>query len=533
MTERLLKIWNKVLQWWKKFERRQQIIIISTVGTVLVAFVILGVVVTSPTMVTLKTCENITEAASVKEALDSSGYAYTISEDGLSFKVNKSDLNLAEYALNSASITTDDYTIDDVVNGSFSTTEADKNKKYQVYKEQKIKDQLEALTNIKEASVSLTIPEDDGTVLAQNEEGYACVVLETTDPLDEDVASGIAHAVATSIGNESTKNITILDSDSNLLFAGGDAVSGVGTASSQLSLKSKTENMVTTQIKNAVLGSKLYNNVEVGLNLDLDFDKVVEEKTEYSVADGKDEGYLDSKSVYTSESSGGTAAVPGTDSNDETSYVVDSGDSSTSSISDSTFDYLPNKTITSTESAIGAIDKTTSSVSVVANQYKIFDEDTLKASGELDDMTFDEYKVANSDKVAMDVDDSIITSVQKATGFDEANISVTAYQVPVFVPSDDSGFTFTDYAAIALVVLILLMLGYVVIRSTRSNENEEMEPEVSVDSLLESTKESMKDLEDIGYNEKSDTRIMIEKFVDEKPEAVAALLRNWLEEEWD
>ena len=40
-------------------------------------------------------------------------------------------------------------------------------------------------------------------------------------------------------------------------------------------------------------------------------------------------------------------------------------------------------------------------------------------------------------------------------------------------------------------------------------------------------------LEDIGFNEKSETRLMIEKFVDENPEAVASLLRNWLNEEWE
>ena len=32
---------------------------------------------------------------------------------------------------------------------------------------------------------------------------------------------------------------------------------------------------------------------------------------------------------------------------------------------------------------------------------------------------------------------------------------------------------------------------------------------------------------------KSETRLMIEKFVDENPEAVASLLRNWLNEEWN
>jgi len=41
-------------------------------------------------------------------------------------------------------------------------------------------------------------------------------------------------------------------------------------------------------------------------------------------------------------------------------------------------------------------------------------------------------------------------------------------------------------------------------------------------------------LEDIDLNEKSETRRVIDKLVDEDPESVAKLLRNWLnEDEWD
>ena len=50
-----------------------------------------------------------------------------------------------------------------------------------------------------------------------------------------------------------------------------------------------------------------------------------------------------------------------------------------------------------------------------------------------------------------------------------------------------------------------------------------------MESLLEMQEE---ELEDIGFNEKSEARVLIEKFVDENPEAVAALLRNWLNDDW-
>jgi flagellar M-ring protein FliF len=63
-----------------------------------------------------------------------------------------------------------------------------------------------------------------------------------------------------------------------------------------------------------------------------------------------------------------------------------------------------------------------------------------------------------------------------------------------------------------------------------TKKKEEEEPEISVEDLLQSNPEPT--IEDIDVETKSETRKMIEKFVDENPEAAAILLRNWLEDEW-
>ena len=60
----------------------------------------------------------------------------------------------------------------------------------------------------------------------------------------------------------------------------------------------------------------------------------------------------------------------------------------------------------------------------------------------------------------------------------------------------------------------------------------ETEPELSVEDLLATTKENEENLEEIELSDKSETRKMIEKFVDENPEAVAMLLRNWINDDW-
>lgn len=85
---------------------------------------------------------------------------------------------------------------------------------------------------------------------------------------------------------------------------------------------------------------------------------------------------------------------------------------------------------------------------------------------------------------------------------------------------------------IGLAVAILGILVFIVLRSARPLTVEEKEPELSVEEMLASTKENQPSVDDIDLQEKSETRKAIEKFVDENPEAVALLLRNWLNDDW-
>ena len=52
-----------------------------------------------------------------------------------------------------------------------------------------------------------------------------------------------------------------------------------------------------------------------------------------------------------------------------------------------------------------------------------------------------------------------------------------------------------------------------------------------MESLLQSVVPD-ENKEDIIFEDQSETRKLIDKFVDENPEAAASLLRNWLNEDW-
>lgn len=533
MQERLRQLLERIIDWWKKFNRKQQILLVSVAATVALAIGLTVFLMSRPKMIELTSCEDTKQAGEVKQLLTDNDIAYEVSSDGLVFTINAEDEADARILLGSNSLPVSGFTIDDALNGSFTTTEADRDRKYQVYLEQELKNTIEFLDNVKEAKIRMNIPRDDGTLVAQQEPTYVSVVLDLDGEMNEEQAAGLARLVAVAVGNDNTEDISIMDTHNNTLFAGGDETTAIGAASSQLTLRQKYEQAVRKNVKDVMIGTELYNNVEVGMNLDMDFSNVESTNHEFYAPEGQSQGYLDSEQSYESSAVGGLAAVPGTDSNDDNTYVMDNGDYTESSVTETKKDYILSERLTKTSGGAGRINYDTSSVSVVATTYQTYNEDQMRESGQLDGTTFEEFVANNSARVKTDVDQDFYQLVSNATGFPVDNISIVAYQVPVFQYSTGSGRTVADYFQILLAVLIFALLGYVVFRSTRKEQLQELEPELSVESLLVSTRESESDMEDISYTEKSEARLLIEKFVDEKPEAVASLLRNWLNEDWD
>lgn len=534
MLDRIREIPKRVLEWWDKFTTRQKTIIISIAAGVILALALLVTLLTRKTYVTLATCETTAEAAEIVELLESNGLEYQTNADGTIVSVLESQESQANLLLGANKITAAGYTIDDVTAGGFSTTESDKQKRWVYLLQQKMETDLEANSVVKNAIVTLDLPENDGTLISQKTDAFAAITLELEGEMTEDIAAALARFAASALGNETTDNITIIDTDGNLLFSGDD-VSSVGgaTATTQLSMKKKAEDLVKSEVKSVLLGTDLYDSIEVASNLDLDFSSTQIVDHQYTPAEDQTQGVLSHSETYESESTGGTGGVPGVTSNDsdnEPSYVIENYDNSSETVNQQSYDYLPNEKITTKDVPAGLIQYSTSSISVAAKSLHIYKEEDVKAQGLLTDMTWDEFKAANEASVKQEVDADIVALVQTATGIPAENISIVAYDVPIFIDKEGLNVEATDVIQVVIIVLILGLLAFVILRSMREAKTEEVEEELSVESLLQSTPTDT--LEDIELEEKSETRRMIEKFVDENPEAVANLLRNWLSEDW-
>ena len=180
----------------------------------------------------------------------------------------------------------------------------------------------------------------------------------------------------------------------------------------------------------------------------------------------------------------------------------------------------------------GGINYEESSMGITMVSYRDYHEESVKRQGLLEGITWEEFKSNNEQDVKLEVDEDYYRLAANATGISQDRITIIAYESPRFFDKPGLSVSGTDILSIVMILLILGVLAFVVLRSmwTKKEAVEEQQEELPVESMLQSTPEAV--VETFEVETKSEQRQMIEQFVDENPEAVASLLRNWLNEEW-
>ena len=537
MKDRIKEIPTRIIEFWKKYSSRQKTIVIAIICVVLVAIGVTAYLVSRPTWSQFQTYKNIDDANAMASALRGAEITYKTSNDGLTLYVHDDDMTNALYAMSDNGLTDKGYTWDKAFDNSMSTTESEKSQKRILALQSSIQKSLMNYSFIDSADVFIDIPESSYSVLDEKEDTSvtALITVEDSkkDSLDEGTSVALAGWLANAVGTDA-EHVIINDTEGNCIYNGategslGTAITG-GTAEYCEKLRNTIASNVT-----ALLVKDNFDDVQVGtqgIRFNMNYTETLS-KT-YSVAEGREYGYPTNFYSYKSEGGSGSGGEPGTASNDDdTDYVFNSGTSSSSVQIEKLQDLLTDETIENIKQETPPIEYAESSLGIVALRYHIYKEEELEADGTLDNQTFEEFMAANSERQEIQLSDTEINLIAMATGVDATRISVMAYEVPKFVEKTDTGRGIADYLMIILAVLIIALLIYVVVRGTAPVKVAEEEPELSVEQLLATTKENQS-LEDIAFSDKSETRRMIEKFVDENPEAVAQLLRNWLNDEWD
>ncbi len=541
MMDQLIAIKDKIVAFWNKYTTRQKTIIICVVLAVFFALILLSYYMTRPVYTHLATFSDASLANTLSEALEGENIDHKMETDAsgtTSFEVEQSDYSDAVLVMGANGIVDKEMTWETALESDMTTSSLEKHTKITLALQSSIKENLLNFAGVQDATVIVDRPEDDKTFISATKEASVSVTLRLAEgkEMERETATAMAYYLTNAVGNKTTDNIVIVDTAGNLLYGAKTDNTLGGTVSGIDDYKSKLQQTFAERTRKMLLKAG-YDDAEVSsMAIKFNMDQVEELITTYSVGEGQDQGYYSSSYEYSSNGQSGSGGPPGTDSNaEDTDYMLQKNGTTNSETILNKYNYLPNEDVQNIKREVGAVVPEESSIGIILTRYRKVSEEALEEQGALNDISFDEYIEQNNQVNTLEAPEDLLPLVAAATGIAENRISIRIQEKPVFEAKEDTGLLaggFTNYLMIILAVLIGALLIFVIIRGTSPVEVTELEPELSVEDLLATTREDEKGLEEIEMGEKSETRTMIEKFVDENPEAVAMLLRNWINEDW-
>jgi len=546
MQETFSKISEQITEYWNKFNKGQKIRL-GLIAVCIVFSLAVAIFITSrPKMVRLFN-EDLTyeQAAEIKEVLDAANIYNKTNEDGTSIEVKKEDYAKAKMELAMEQIPDSGFTFEDALDNGMGTTETEKKAKLKEAEQERLAKEIATIEGVEAANVHLVIPNDDNFFIAANQEASASVKLTLKKELSKKQVLGIAHYVAGSVKNLDVKNVRIIDNRGNILYLADAETAGVNMDEQQ-EVKLAAEREIERRVL-SILGP-LFDDVRVTPNLVLDFDKY-REKQELvsSPIEGSNKGVISYENTSSRKATGGASGEePGLAANDldVPQYVMGAENAYEAKENQSEIKYELDKKYTELEKSIGSVIADESNISVVVLRDKIYDQEQLEsnrgsnnANSMQDGESWEEFKYRiKSTPSIIDIENEypqLRSLVANASGLNVNNVEILGYEVPVFIDKTITPRPYHEYVLLGILFVLIALLAYALIRKAEPIEVTEIEPELSVEAMLESSQVRSEELEPIEYNEESEIKKQIDKFVDEKPEAVASLLRNWLSEEWE
>jgi len=531
MQERFQKLLQRFLEFWNKYTKKQRTIFLSIVGSVIVLLVILILILGRTKYMVIAEFEDKTLAANAVSTLTENGIKTRLGSDKLTVEIDEEAEVQARILITGTFADNDLFGLENLLDNSLETTNSDRRLKNDLYIRSEIQKALESLPGIETASVIFYPTSANNSILASEDEINCSVILNLSKEISSKKAASLAESIAASLGNDTTEKIKIMDQNMNLIFGGT-----IDEEEEELNKKQTWTLWVTNFYEERMieLGGKNGFDTSVALSLDIDYTEKSIAYKEYLAAEGQEQGLYSTFQKISSENKGNNGDVVGTDANDETDYYIANTEGGNSSYDETKITYLPSERLTEITEEYGLIRRESSSAGIYLGKVTPVYESDLEILGVLnEEMTFEEYMANNREPRLMEREEYeyMIEIMSSASGIPVENLTVVAYESFDFIPKEVEEFNWTLVLEIGLAVVILGLLLFVVFRGLAPDEVVEMEPELSVEQLLATTKENQT-LEDIELDEKSETRRLIEKLIEDNPEAVANLLRNWLNDEW-
>lgn len=524
MPEGIKKLWDKVKGFWDELEKGQKARIFIMAG-VLVAAVVITLALT------LKV-EYVPLFDTSKEVNLQPVVNY-LAENNITFKKGENQIFVdskrkkdIEFDLTTQGVISPDVTFADTWSKlSLTATEGDKENLWKNYLTNDLVYKLKKFENIENATVQYSKPEKTFWVKSneENQQGSAYVMLKTREALTPNQVDAAVKVVAASLGIPAER-ITIVDHNLNPLsrdYNQSDLIKASTQDEMRRQRQMELESKVYDFFKIGIAQNEFFDTMSVSANAVLDFDTLTSTSTKYAPPIPEEDALLNEEILEENLINGNIGDIPGTDTNPQgtTTYQMGEDGNSQYNKNHSVKEYLYNQTNEQSEKAVGKL---------------INDQSTMSIS------LWYGNRIQSAEGLTSEYLDQVRQSAYAATGVPIENITVSiqklAAEPPVEVTLVETAaelFNQFGFYALMLILLIVMVITAMPKRKTILSGDQQAALEAAVGGVGAADMETPEEIVDINLKEQSELKKQIDKFVQQNPDSVAQLLRNWIAEDWD
>ncbi|MBQ5369607.1 MAG: hypothetical protein IIU56_05305 [Peptococcaceae bacterium] len=181
MLEKVKQVPRQFLTFWNKYNSKQKTTILSVTAVIVISVAFLVWLFTKTNFETLATFEQYADTAEAKELLEAAGIECQVPANGLVILVDEDKIADARLVLGQNGIASED---DDywssVFDNGLSTTESEKVLKAKLAKQKEMAAICKKIDGVKNATVTLNLPDDSNSIFKSEEQAYVSAMLTTT-----------------------------------------------------------------------------------------------------------------------------------------------------------------------------------------------------------------------------------------------------------------------------------------------------------------------------------------------------------------
>lgn len=512
--ESIQQMIRQLNEFWNNLEKKKKIKLV--VGSVVLVFSVTALIffMTRTKYDVLFSGLNPKEAGTVTKKLEELNIPWKDENNGTTILVPQKMISKAKMELATEGIPKGRYSMEDALNdSSWTMTEFDKKQRANYGRANDLAMDLEKIDGVEEASVFLNIPEDTSFVLNNDEKPSASVFITLSKgrTLTSNQVRGIQDHIARAVGMD-PEDVSVVDDSGKILTITNENQEDFDLTE-QLNLQQGLQERINKSIKDFLESVFGYGNVVVRSGVKVNFDTEMTSIQEFNPpVEGMEEGLARSMERLEEQMENMLdGGIPGVDSNvdDITDYAQVTGENSKYNKASETINFELNEINKQIRKAPGQVESIT--VAIILNK------DSLPEDGLNDELRKE-----------------ISNLIYAATGLDTKQVEVSAMKfndglsAQEGLESDvkDSTMSWLKYLIFGLAIAGGSAIITIVVFKRRKNE------EIDINEMIEQRANEMAIIEDIDFDsEKSKVKEQINNFVDKKPDAVAQLLRTWLNED--